>query len=179
VILYAGFNVPPAAGIFVALTGFLILHKVPLKRWARIYKAGGKGDFVLLILGALIFKINLETANAVGDVMKILEQNNIPEMAVIFFVPFLVAVLTGVTSATVAITFPLLAPMIGFGVQAKLPLEVLAITGVICGLFVTPIHLCLALSVGYFETDFVKIIARILPAVLLIAATAWVAALFL
>jgi hypothetical protein len=88
---------------------------------------------------------------------------------VIFFLPFVVAFLTGVTVPTVAMTFPFLLPWIGTGQEAKIGLETLAFSGVICGLLLTPVHLCLALSCTYFETSFAKIVPRLLIPVCFVA----------
>ncbi len=81
----------------------------------------------------------------------------------------LVAFLTGVTMPTVAITFPFLIPFIGTGDQAKMGLEVLAFSGLICGLLTTPVHLCLALSAGYFDVPLGKIILKVLGPIVFVA----------
>ena len=47
----------------------------------------------------------------------------------------------------------------------------LAFCGMICGLFTTPVHLCLALSVSYFEAPFGKILRELLAPAILVAAT--------
>ena len=144
VALYAGLNVSPAIGILLAIVVFLIFHKVPLNDWWPIFKSGLEFDIVLLILGALMFKLDLEAGNAVPAVVKFMADINVPGYVLIFFLPLLVAFLTGVTMPTVAITFPFLIPFIGRGPDARLSLEVLAFSGLVCGLLLTPIHLCLA-----------------------------------
>ncbi len=88
----------------------------------------------------------------------------------IFLLPMMVAFLTGLTLPTVAITFPFLIPFIGVGQEAKIALETLAFSGLVCGLLITPVHLCLALSTSYFETPLSKIILKILGPVFFIAA---------
>ena len=87
----------------------------------------------------------------------------------IFFLPFLVAFLTGLTLPTVAITFPLLIPFIGTSATAKVGLETLAFSGLICGLFITPVHLCVSLSATYFDAPLHKILLHLLGPVIFIA----------
>ncbi len=169
-ILYAGVNLPPATGLLLALLIFLALHKVSLNRWARIFKTGIEPDFAFLILGALLFKLNLEAGQAIDAVVDFLSAINVPKYFVIFFLPLLVAFLTGVTMPTVAITFPFLAPFIGTGQEAKVGLETLAFSGLACGLLLTPVHLCLVLSASYFETSLTRIIVRLLGPVVFVAA---------
>jgi integral membrane protein (TIGR00529 family) len=176
--LYAAANIPPAAGLLCAIVIFLFFHKVALNRWSGIFKSGLEPDFILLILGALLFKLNLEAGHAIDDVVTFLSEMNVPVYFVIFFLPLLVSFLTGVTMPTVAITFPFLIPFIGTGEQAKMGLETLAFSGLIVGLFLTPVHLCLALSASYFEASLTKIILKILPPTILIAAAGILMAVF-
>jgi len=174
--LYAALNLPPAVGLLIAVCAFLYLHSVPLKNWGAIFKAGLQLDFVLLILGALLFKVNLEAGGAIPAVVEFFPRTQMPSQFLIFFLPMLVAFLTGVTMPTVAITFPLLAPYIGAAGQAKMHLETLAFSGLVCGLLTTPVHLCLALSASYFQSSLASIVVRLIGPVLCIAATGFIVA---
>ncbi|MHC4061606.1 MAG: DUF401 family protein, partial [Planctomycetota bacterium] len=169
-VLYAGLNISPAIGIVLAVVLFLAVNRVALGRWPRILKSGIEPDFALLVLGALLFKLNLEAGQAIPAVVEFLTEMNVPKYVLIFFLPMLVSFLTGVTMPTVAITFPFLMPFIGTGDQADLALEALAFSGLICGLLITPVHLCLALSASYFEAPLPKIVIRLLGPVAFVAA---------
>ncbi len=169
-VLYAAVNIPPAIGLLLAIFVFLLFHKVALNRWASIFKSGLEPDFALLILGALLFKLNLEAGSAIPAVVQFLSQMNVPKHFVIFFLPLLVGYLTGVTMPTVAITFPFLAPFIGAGEQAKVGLQTLAFSGLVCGLLATPVHLCLALSASYFEAPLPRIVLKVLGPIVFVAA---------
>ena len=62
--------------------------------------------------------------------------------------------------------------------EARIGLETLAFSGVICGLLLTPVHLCIALSASYFECSLTKIVVRLLaPAGLVACAGALMAVL--
>jgi hypothetical protein len=169
-VLYAAIDMPPAIGLLLAIFVFLLFHKVALNRWASIFRSGLEPDFALLILGALLFKLNLEAGAAIPAVVQFLSQMNVPKHFVIFFLPLLVAYLTGVTMPTVAITFPFLAPFIGAGEQAKVGLQTLAFSGLVCGLLATPVHLCLALSASYFEAPLLRILLRLAGPIVFVAA---------
>jgi len=176
--LYVGFNLTPALGIFLAIFIFLTIHKVPFNRWPAIFKSGLEVDFAFLILGALLFKMNLEAGQAIGAVVQFLSDMNVPTYFLIFFLPMLVSFLTGVTTPTVAITFPFLMPFIGTGQGAKVALETLAFSGLVCGLLVTPVHLCLALSASYFEAPLMRIVVKLLGPVVFVAAAGFLMAVF-
>jgi integral membrane protein (TIGR00529 family) len=178
-VLYAGVNLSPAIGIALATLTFLSIHKVRPSKWPAIFKSGMEPDFALLILGALLFKLNLEAGRAIPSVVEFLSEMNVPKHVLIFSLPFLVGFLTGVTTASVAITFPFLIPFIGTGQETKMGLEVLAFSGLICGLLLTPVHLCLALSASYFEAPLIKIVVKLLGPVALVAAGGILAAMIL
>jgi len=176
--LYAGCHIPAALGILAAILLFLAAQRVPLARWGRLFAAGLEADFVLLILGALLYKLNLDAVRAVPEISAYLESRHIPAAALVFGLPFLVAFVTGVTMPTVAMTFPVLKAFLGEGPSARMDLEVLAFAGVMIGLFLTPVHLCLALSASYFEAPLGRIVLRVLPPTLAMAAAAFAAVFF-
>jgi integral membrane protein (TIGR00529 family) len=176
--LYAGLSLSPAIGILPAIVLFLAVHKVPLRSCLKIFKAGVEVDYSLLVLGALLFKLNLEAGQAIGSVVEFLTVMNVPKHFLIFFLPMLVSFLAGVTMPTVAITFPFLIPFIGTGSQANVALETLAFSGLMCGILSTPVHLCLVLSASYFEAPLTKIIIKILGPVAFIAVAGILMAVF-
>lgn len=169
-LLYAAAGITPAAGIIAATVLFLFLHRVRLKQWLAIFKSGIEFDVVLLIFGALLFKLIIETSRSVDAVVAFLTAIHVPPLFLVFFLPFLVVFLTGLTMPTAAITFPFLVPFIGTGTEAKLGIETLAFSGIICGLAMTPIHLCLSLSASYFDTSLLRIIGRMAGPIVSIAA---------
>lgn len=177
-VLYIAFDLPPAVGILLAIFGLLLLHKVPLNKWSSIFKAGREPDMVLLIFGALFFKLNLETGGAIGSVVDFLTSVHVPPRMLIFLLPFIVSFSTGVTMPTVAITYPFLIAFIGTGTETKMGLEVLAFAGLLAGLWLTPVHLCIALSASYFETSLMKIISKLLLPAAGVAVTGLLMSLF-
>ncbi len=176
-VLYVKWHVPPALGVLVAIIGLLLLHRVAVRRWGGIFKAAREPDMVLLLFGALWFKLNLEASGAVGDVVTFFNQMHMPPLLVLFALPFLVSFSTGVTTPTVAITYPFLMPFIRTPDGQRLGLETLAFAGVVFGLAVSPIHLCLALSASYFDTPLLRIVMKVLPPALCVAGAGFAVAL--
>jgi len=176
--LYIAFDLPPAIGILLAIIGFLTIHKVPIKRWLSVFKAAREPDMVLLIFGALFFKLNLETSGAIGSVVEFLTSAHVPPHLLLFLLPMLVCFTTGVTLPTVAITYPFLIAFIGTGSEVKMGLEGLAFSGLLFGLWLTPVHLCLTLSASYFQTSLLKIILKLLLPAAGVAVTGVLMAVF-
>jgi uncharacterized protein len=176
--LYVVFDIPPALGILLAIIALLIIHKVPRNRWGYIFKAAREPDTVLLIFGALFFKLNLQTSGAIGSVVEFLTRAHVPPKMLIFMLPMLVAFSTGVTTPTVAITYPFLLAFIGIGSETKMGLEALAFSGLLVGLWITPVHLCLSLSASFFQTSLLKIITKLLLPTIAVAITGILLAFF-
>jgi len=176
-VLYVGLNVPPAVGVLLAIIGLLMLHRVDVHRWGGIFKAAREPDMALLLFGALWFKLNLEASGAIGGVVDFFQQMHMPPLLVLFLLPFLVSFSTGVTTPTVAITYPFLMPFIRTGDHISLGMETLAFAGIVFGLAVSPIHLCLALSASYFDTPLLRIVLKVLPPALCVAAAGLAVAL--
>jgi hypothetical protein len=84
---------------------------------------------------------------------------------------------TGVTTPTVAITYPFLMPFIRTEHGMSLGVETLAFAGVVFGLAISPIHLCLALSASYFDTPLLRIVMKVLPPALCVAGAGFAVAL--
>ena len=161
-VLFIAFDLPPAVGIFLAIIGLLRIHKVPFKRWGSVFKAAREPDMVLLIFGALLFKLNLEASGAIDSIVEFLTSAHVPPGLLLFGLPMLVVFTTGVTMPTVAITYPFLIAFIGTGSETRMGLEVLAFSGLLFGLWLTPVHLCLTLSASYFQTSLLKIVFKLL-----------------
>jgi hypothetical protein len=176
-VLYVKWHVPPALGVLIAIIGLLLLHRVDVRRWGGIFKAAREPDMVLLLFGALWFKLNLEASGAVADVVTFFHQMHMPPLLVLFVLPFLVSFSTGVTTPTVAITYPFLMPFIRTPGGLSLGAETLAFAGVVFGLAISPIHLCLALSASYFDTPLLRIVMKVLPPALCVAGAGFAVAL--
>jgi integral membrane protein (TIGR00529 family) len=177
--LYVGLRVPAALGILASTLGFLVVHRVPRERWRRIFASSMEWDFALLILGALLYKLDLDGAGAVGGIADYLRVMHVPVPVLVFSLPFLVGYVTGVTMPSVAMTFPLLKVYMGEGATAHLGYEALGFAGVICGLLVTPVHLCLALSGTYFGVPLGSVLRQVLAPTIAVAAAAFAMALLL
>jgi integral membrane protein (TIGR00529 family) len=175
--LYMVLNINPAIGLLVSLCLFAWVKKIPRSRWGGLFKEGFEADFVLLILGALLFKLNLQAGDSIAAVAAFFTQIHMPTWVLLFVLPMIVASLTGLTMPTVAITFPLLLPFIGTGADAHIGLQTLAFSGLLCGLNLTPVHLCLSLSASYFEAPLGKILWLLIGPISFIAAAGILAAI--
>ena len=136
---------------FSALLTQLLSRGAFAERWAVI-RAGFSLRIALLTAALMVFKQVLETSGALGAVAAVVNPAGVSGYVLLFTAPFLVALLTGVNQAFVAITFPLLVPIVGAGSPDPF-LALFAYVSGFTGILVSPAHLCLALTADYFKAD--------------------------
>lgn len=111
--------------------------------------------FKILFLMFSIFylKYTVIDSNVITGVYKVLEIYNVPNFIILFFLPFIVGIMTGASTATFGVSYPLLLPIIRS--VNIIPLNLfIAFVGGWLGIMLTPTHLCLSLSIEYFSAKF-------------------------
>ena len=114
-----------------------------------------KSIFKILFLMFSIFylKYTVIDSNVITGVYKVLEIYNVPNFIILFFLPFIVGIMTGASTATFGVSYPLLLPIIRS--VNIIPLNLfIAFVGGWLGIMLTPTHLCLSLSIEYFSAKF-------------------------
>jgi integral membrane protein (TIGR00529 family) len=149
-IFAARLNMLVALALSALLTQLLSRSKLA-ERWAVI-RAGFSPRIALLTAALMVFKRILETSGALDDVAQVVDPAGASGYILLFAAPFLVALLTGVNQAFVAITFPLLVPIVG-AVSPDPFLALFAYVSGFTGILISPTHLCLALTADYFKAD--------------------------
>ncbi len=128
----------------------------------RAFRRGTEFQIVTLIIGVAAYKHLLGAAEVVDAVPPFLLQMNLPEIVVIAAVPLIVGLITGVTLAYIAVTFPLLIPLMG-GDAINMELMMLAFVSGFVGCLLSPVHLCLILTREYFRATWGGIYRLLLP----------------
>jgi len=141
--------------ILVVLVVVALLAIVERARWADIgaaFRRGAEFQIVTLVLGVAAYKYMLTAAGIIDAVPAFFIEMHLPELVVIAAVPMLIGLITGVTLAFIAVTFPLLIPLMG-GAEIDLTLVMFAFGSGFVGCLLSPVHLCLVLSREYFRAD--------------------------
>lgn len=152
IILIFGFrlNMLLALAISSALTQ--VFTRMTLKeRWPIILHSVSP-KIILLTAAVMIFKRILESSGALDSVVRVIPPHGLSGYILLFAAPFFVGLLTGVNQAFVAISFPLLLPIVGKG-QPDMVLLMFAYVSGFCGILLSPAHLCLALTADYFKAE--------------------------
>ncbi|MEJ2732323.1 MAG: DUF401 family protein [Anaerolineae bacterium] len=130
---------------------------------------------VPIIFGTMVFRRILETSGALETLSQALTASGIPLPVIVFAVPLMAGVLTGLAVGAFAIAFPIVLPLCGPDLVGS-GYGLLAYTGGFVGLMVSPLHLCLALTRVYYKAEWGGVYQRILPAAILLTLTAAVVA---
>jgi len=143
----------------------VVLHRVP---WRS----------VVVIFGAMVFREVLETTAAVTAVSTTLTRLQVPPWVALFAVPFAAGLLTGLGTGAFSIGFPIVLPLLHHNPPAAGEMAWVWAGGFL-GVMMSPMHLCLALTREYFQAEWGRLYRLLVPAVLLVAATAGGMLLFL
>lgn len=142
-------------------------RRVKSKDILRILKQTVTFDVVVLILGIMIFKNLLQASGAVKIMPEQMMLLGIPKAAVTGIIPLTVGVLTGVTTAFVGVSYPILLPFL-IPDQVDWGLVMLLYACGFMGVMLSPVHFCLILTKDYFKADLLKVYKLILPPALLL-----------
>ena len=151
-ILVVGFQVELAFAFGLVVLGMIIFYRMS---WSVVLKGLKESLNVELLLTVAIvmgFKKVLESSGAVHSVSTVLLSSEFPLWLIAIWVPFLVGLITGVTIAPIAISFPVLIPLFQNDPHF-LNYMVLAFASGISGDLLSPFHLCLILTKDYFRAD--------------------------
>jgi integral membrane protein (TIGR00529 family) len=131
---------------------------------------------VPIIVGTMVFRRVLESSGAVEAVSAAFTTLGIPVYVIVFSVPLVAGLLTGLALPAFASGFPIVLPLCGPDVVAS-GCGLLAYAGGYVGLLLSPVHLCLALTRVYFRASWGGVYRLLVPAALLITVTAAVVVL--
>jgi integral membrane protein (TIGR00529 family) len=156
----------------ITILGLFVFYKFRLQEAFRTLKHGFTMDVIILIFGTMLFKFTMENSGAVVRLSQYFTERGIPLLPVLFVLPFVCGLLTGVTVGFVGSTFPLI---ISFAGGAHLNQIVLAFVSGYTGVLLSPVHLCLVLTREYFKADIWGIYKKTIPAAVIILAGAFIA----
>jgi len=104
------------------------------------------------VTSVMVFKRILEVSGALNFVDNVFQSRGVSTYLLLFAIPFLIALLTGVNHAYVGISFPVLLPILGAG-NPDMVLVMFAYVSGFVGILLSPAHLCLVLTLDYFKAE--------------------------
>jgi len=144
--------------LIVVILSLILLSRSKMKTAdiIEIIKKDIPLNTVLLIAGIMIFKRMLQVTGAIMVIPEFFTELGIHPLFILFTIPFFIGMLTGLSSATIGIAFPVLLPFIVKG-EVNLNYAMFAFVGGYIGHMISPVHLCLVVTRDYFKADLGKI----------------------
>jgi integral membrane protein (TIGR00529 family) len=171
ILLSLVFRIELALSLAVTILLAGLLNRLSLRTWGGLLREGLSPRMALLVIGIMLFKRMVEATGAASTIPVAFASLGLPPQMVIFVVPLTVSLSTGMISAAVGISFPLLHPII-VGNAVHLNYAVFAFTGGFVGMLLSPLHLCLALTKDYFQAQWGSLYRMLVPSVAVVTAIA-------
>jgi len=152
----------------------VLLKRIPADEWGDIAKCSFPIHTFSAIFGVMLFKRVLEDAGAVQQIPMALSSLGLPPLLVALIVPLMIGSLTGVAAAAMALSAPLVLPLLTATGIAPVTAGVWLFVGGFSGVLLSPMHLCLTLTQDYFGASWRGLYQRIVPAVALVILAGWV-----
>jgi hypothetical protein len=151
--------------LLIVTVGLFAFYRYRPSEILRALRKGFSLDVIVLILGVMLFKGVMETSGAVENLSAYFSSKGIPLVPMLFMLPFITGILTGLTIGFVGSTFPLLISLAGGNTVASVTF---AFASGFLGVLLSPVHVCLILTREYFKADMAGIYRKMMPPVLIV-----------
>lgn len=167
IVIFGAFDIELSLAVLV---GILMLIVVSRPGWARVKIALMKGfswKLVLMVFGILSFQSVLELSNAVSGIQRMAGTYGLPPALMIVVICGTIGLLTGMVAAYVGMGYPLVAAFV-YQPEPVPGMILLAYLSGYIGMLLSPTHLCLILTTGYFKADLGQVYRKLaVPLILL------------
>jgi len=106
---------------------------------------------LMLIVAIMFFAGVLEDSGAAAAIPGTFAAMNIPRFAIFMGMPFILAIFTGINTAFVGLSFPILSKMSGGSLNPE-QVTLVYLSGC-AGVMLSPVHLCFILTLNYFKAN--------------------------
>jgi len=162
--------------LIAVIVSLILLNRAKMKTEIiiEIIKKDIPLNTVVLIAGIMIFKRMLQATGAIMVIPGFFTELGVHPLVILFFIPLLIGMLTGITSAIVGIGFPVLLPFIVTQGEVNLNYAMFAFVGGYMGHMLSPMHLCLVVTSDYFKADKGKIYKILILPLIIVSLSALV-----
>jgi len=159
------FHIELHYALFAVVIFLLLFYRYNLKNTLTAFKHGFSLDVIILILGVMTFKEAMGYSGAVENLSQFFIKEGIPVSPILFLIPFITGLLTGITVGFVGATFPLIISIAG---NSSPGVVSFAFAAGFLGVLLSPVHICLILTREYFRADLWGIYKKMIPACIVV-----------
>jgi len=160
------FKIDMSYALIITIILSIFIYRIPLKKFFSIFKKNFSWSMLTIVFAIMYFKEILQSSGAMGMLSGDFQNLGISLVWLAIFMPFIVGLLTGMASAFVGMTFPLIASL-----SNDISFLPLAYASGYCGMLLSPTHLCLVMTREYFNSRFSGIYARMIVPLILVFLT--------
>ncbi len=151
IVLVVVFKLPLAIAMASIVIAMLLFYRYTFSELWTALRESLSLNVMLMVIGIMVFKGMLDASGAIEVLPALFKQSGLPTGVVLFTLPFIVGLLTGLTVGFVGATFPIMTAMMG-GHPDPATVTFSFASG-FAGVMLSPTHLCLLLTIRYFKAD--------------------------
>jgi integral membrane protein (TIGR00529 family) len=150
------FSIELLWGVVISLIILIIIERPNIKRVIPVCREACSPKLLALVFGILFFQQILEITGSVGSIPRLTLDMGFPPIVVIFALTFTVGLLTGMVTAFIGLSYPLLSGYL-FQPEPNLANIYFAYLSGYMGMILSPTHFCLVLTNEYFGSNLGKV----------------------
>jgi integral membrane protein (TIGR00529 family) len=142
--------------VLISLMILIILERPHVAKIKLVGKEAFSPRLFALVFGIISFQQILELTGVVGSIPKLTLEYGLPPALVIFALTFTTGLLTGMVTAFIGLSYPLLSGYL-YQPDINLPNIFLTFLSGYLGMMLAPTHFCLVLTNDYFRSNLGKV----------------------
>ena len=167
-LVIAGLDAVPA--FLVTVMALILQQRMSLADVDSGFKYGLEPKILFLLYAVMLFKKVVDTSGAAQALFDEMQVMGMPHVIILVLLPLLIGFSTGLSSAMVGISIPLLSPFIVPGGSVDGAALLLAYGAGGIGYLLSPLHLCLVLSADYYGAALSSVYRYLVPPALAVLA---------
>jgi len=168
-LVIAGLDAAPA--FFITVIALVLQQRMSLPEVKAGLKYGFGPKILFLLYAVMLFKSVVDASGAAEALFTEMQKAGLPHALILIVLPALIGFSTGLSSAMVGISIPLLVPFLMSGGAVDGASLMLAYGAGGLGYMLSPLHLCLVLSAEYFEARLASVYRLLLPPAIAVLVT--------
>jgi len=155
------FGMPMVAALAVGIASVLVFKKVSLQKAASMLRQGFDWKLSFAIVGVMSLRRMIEYSGAVSSVLPYIQVAGVPTVAPLIIIDWIVGLATAMPTASVAVIVPI--AMMTIKDVTPMLISILYLT-MIFSYLISPMHLCLILTVEYYKSRLQTVYRKLIPA---------------
>jgi integral membrane protein (TIGR00529 family) len=151
IVLVVVFRLPLALAMITIVAAMLLWYRYSAREIKEMLRESISFNVIIMVAGIMAFKGMLDASGSIEALPVFFRQSGLPKVIILFTLPFLVGLLTGLTVGFVGATFPIVTAL--FGGHPDPSAVTFAFASGFAGVMLSPAHLCLLLTLKYFRAD--------------------------